>query len=435
MGPVTDPVASFDDLVLTEVGEDDIALLARWRSDPAVYEWYGGSPRGAEDLRDRYLARDDGVIRCLVRHHGSPLGFLQFYRYENPEWRSKVGLEDDAEAWGIDLFIADPARRDRGLGTRLVAGTAARLVAEHGASLILIDPHVDNPRAVRCYEKAGFHTVRLLPDHEEHGSEVKDAWLMAWRPDDGALADEGNTRHDGGDPGGRLATTTPTEPAAPRRLLRRIVRQLILLSIVVNAVLGIWALGGELGAFQGRVLASSLLVSATGVVAMACATALPSRRLGIVPYSGIVAAVIGFALFIAATWNDFAIRALWQTGGTLVTLAVTAAYAAVMSGVHAESQARRIKAAAYLLALTAAAMTIAIYWGATIDEGVVRFYGITWVLLGAATVAVPIMVRLRAPEELARVAHCPFCGTGVHARLGHGVHCDACGERFRVLGR
>ena len=435
MWGMTDPVTGFDGFVLTAVGPDDLGLLAHWRSDPEVYRWYGGAPPAEDDSEAHYLDAGAGVTHCIVHRDRAPLGFLQFYRYDDPAWRAKVGLAPGEEAWGIDLFIANPADRDQGLGTRLVAGTAEWLSTEYGAALVMIDPLVDNPRAVRCYQKAGFRTVRRLPDHEEHGGEVKDAWLMAWRSGPGNLADPAGTRHHEEIPGEGFATTTPTEPAAPRRLLRRIVRQIILLSIVINAVLGIWALGGELGAFQGRVLASSLLVTATWVVGLACGSAITTDRLWYFPHIGIGAAGVGFALIIAAVWNDFAVRPLWQTGGSLVTLAVTAAYISLMSAIHAEGQARRIKVASYVLALAVAAMTIAIYWGASIDEGVVRSYGISWVLLGAATVAVPIMVRLQAPEDLARVTHCPFCGTGVQARLGHGARCEECGERFRVHGR
>jgi RimJ/RimL family protein N-acetyltransferase len=429
---MTGLIADFDGFRLTRVGQSDLDLLAHWRSDPEVYLWYGGEPPSVDYLREHFVEEKDVVTHCIVHHDQAPLGFLQFYRYDDPEWRARVGLDDDAEAWGIDLFIANPADRDCGLGTRLVAGTARWLALEHGAPLVLIDPHVDNLRAVRAYQKAGFETIRLLPDHEEHAGQMKDAWLMAWRPAD--LADLPAVGHDG-IPGERAATTTPPEETAPRRLLRRTVRQIILLSIVVNAVLGIWALGGDLGTFQARVLATSLLITAVWVVGLACGTAITTGRLGYLPQAGIAAAVVAGALIIAAVWNEFDINPLWQTGGTLATLAVTVAYISLMSAAHAEGQARRIQIASYVLAVLVAAMTIAIYWGATIDEGVIRSYGISWVLLGAATVAVPIMVRLQAPEELARVAHCPFCGAEVHARLGRGGRCEACGERFRVLGR
>jgi aminoglycoside 6'-N-acetyltransferase len=38
-----------------------------------------------------------------------------------------------------------------------------------------------NTRAIRCYEKAGFQKVRLLPRNELRDGEWRDAWLMSVR--------------------------------------------------------------------------------------------------------------------------------------------------------------------------------------------------------------------------------------------------------------
>ena len=46
----------------------------------------------------------------------------------------------------------------------------------------MTDPVVDNVRAVRAYEKAGFVKVRVLPDHETLDGEPRDSWLMEKRP-------------------------------------------------------------------------------------------------------------------------------------------------------------------------------------------------------------------------------------------------------------
>jgi aminoglycoside 6'-N-acetyltransferase len=53
------------------------------------------------------------------------------------------------------------------------------------AQRVTIDPHVSNHRAVRCYEKAGFRKVRLLPRQELHEGEYWDCWLMVAEPGEG----------------------------------------------------------------------------------------------------------------------------------------------------------------------------------------------------------------------------------------------------------
>ncbi len=60
---------------------------------------------------------------------------------------------------GIDQFLGDGERLDRGLGTAIVSQFAARLFEDPSVTEIRLDPRPDNLRAIRCYEKAGFRAV------------------------------------------------------------------------------------------------------------------------------------------------------------------------------------------------------------------------------------------------------------------------------------
>lgn len=179
----------FDGFSLVPLDEAGVDLLIRWRADSEVYEWYGGRPGDPATIRSEIAAESGLVNPCLVEFEGRSIGYLQFYPYVVADWRSAVGLaEDERDVWGIDLFLAAEADRNRGLGTRLLRGTLEFLAAEHGARTVLIDPHLANPRAIRCYKKAGFRALRVLLDHEQHGDEMRDALLMEWK--NPATADE-----------------------------------------------------------------------------------------------------------------------------------------------------------------------------------------------------------------------------------------------------
>ena len=39
---------------------------------------------------------------------------------------------------------------------------AEYLTKEKNAEIIILDPHADNPRAIRCYEKVGFEKIKFL---------------------------------------------------------------------------------------------------------------------------------------------------------------------------------------------------------------------------------------------------------------------------------
>lgn len=185
---------AFDGFTLLPLTEDDLPLVVEWRSRPEVHEWYGGRPVTAEEIRTRHLQSGDSTTRCIVHLDGRPIGHLQFYEYVEA-WRPAVGLgAADDGVWGIDVYLGDPTLHGKGIGSRLVRGVAERLVADHGARRVLIDPHVGNHAAVRAYEKAGFRKVRLLPSYERIRGEWKDAWLMEFRPEAPAPP--------GGDPAG-----------------------------------------------------------------------------------------------------------------------------------------------------------------------------------------------------------------------------------------
>ncbi|MHC5012828.1 MAG: hypothetical protein ACYTG6_18100, partial [Planctomycetota bacterium] len=80
-----------------------------------------------------------------------------------------------------------------------------------------------------------------------------------------------------------------------------------LVAVAVSAALGVYALvGGSFGDTAGKVLGTSMLVTAAAVVALAAAIALESGRLGKLPYLGVAAAVGGFGMFVVGVWVDLA---------------------------------------------------------------------------------------------------------------------------------
>ena len=143
---------------------------------PAEAGWFGVDLT-EQDGQWWHLESTDPVTRCIVHFEGEPIGLLQFYEYIE-KWKPAIGLSPDQEAWGLDLYLGEVHLHGRGIGTRLVSGVAERLISDHGATRVLIDPHVGNTAAVRAYEKAGFRKVRLMPSYERVRGEWRDAWLM-----------------------------------------------------------------------------------------------------------------------------------------------------------------------------------------------------------------------------------------------------------------
>jgi aminoglycoside 6'-N-acetyltransferase len=100
-----------------------IPLLARWRSDPRVIQFYEGrdGPHGEAMVREHYRAPDrSGIFQCIVKWRGQPVGYQQFY--PSDPWEKVVyGCHSGDDVWGMDQFIGrTPALESRdwhGLGT------------------------------------------------------------------------------------------------------------------------------------------------------------------------------------------------------------------------------------------------------------------------------------------------------------------------------
>jgi aminoglycoside 6'-N-acetyltransferase Ib len=113
--------------------------------------WPSGG-RGAIEL-------EQGLAQYLATLDGEPIGYVQSYQAaacHADGWWLEVS---DGGVFGLDQFLADGARLGQGLGTRMVRAFIERLVADPRVTRVQVDPSPANARAIRCYEKAGFHRV------------------------------------------------------------------------------------------------------------------------------------------------------------------------------------------------------------------------------------------------------------------------------------
>lgn len=166
-------------LTVRRLGDTDAQVIHRWLNDPAVLEHYEGRdrPHSMPMVMDHFLRRADETTACLVLHDADPIGYIQFYPV-GPEEKAVYGLPPSERTYGMDQFLGEPGSWNRGIGTELVSAIVRFLFADLRAERVVMDPHVDNLRAIRCYEKCGFRRVRMLPAHERHEGEMHDCWQM-----------------------------------------------------------------------------------------------------------------------------------------------------------------------------------------------------------------------------------------------------------------
>jgi RimJ/RimL family protein N-acetyltransferase len=163
------------------LAEDDLPLMHRWLNNPDVARWYPMDEAGTENpslsaVIEHYRPRvrkeegADPTYCYLTLSDGAPIGYIQCYRVgDYAEYAAAVDYDDDA--WGIDLFIGEDEYRGRGLGAAILrAFVRDEVLTRPQVQIVMINPNPENRRAVRCYEKAGFHHVKTVwvPEDNAH---------------------------------------------------------------------------------------------------------------------------------------------------------------------------------------------------------------------------------------------------------------------------
>lgn len=217
--------------------------------------------------------------------------------------------------------------------------------------------------------------------------------------------------------------------------MRRIALRLCLASITASAVVGIVILlsAGEMGATEGRILATTLCLSGASVLGMACAPAVERRRLGWVPRAALLASVLAGALGIVSVWAEpIRSEAWWKMLGSVCVLAGCGAHASLLSLAQPSRRHAWLRPAAYACVSVLCAWVLAMIWMEAEGDLGWRVMGALAILLAALTLLVPLVRRMApdapAASELPQARHCPACG----AALAEPGSCVACGARFRV---
>jgi aminoglycoside 6'-N-acetyltransferase len=97
-----------------------------------------------------------------VYQENKPIGFIQYYlltdflpegvsNNDNPVFKQYY----PSYLAGIDLFIAAERERDKGLGVALMHHFICQFLSQNFKA-VMVDPHINNRNAIRCYEKADF---------------------------------------------------------------------------------------------------------------------------------------------------------------------------------------------------------------------------------------------------------------------------------------
>lgn len=212
-------------------------------------------------------------------------------------------------------------------------------------------------------------------------------------------------------------------------------------SILVSALLGIWALlAGDFGDLQVKVLLSSLCVSAASLCAMAGAALLESRGERLLSSAALVLSCVGLVLLLCGIWGELDDEVYWKSTVTVAVAAVGSAHVCLLRLARLSRSRSWMRPTSAVLILLLAAYGIGMLWLEPDADVHFRLLGVLSILVAAATLATPVLHRL-SRDELAGEARpgpgaavallCPSCGARFSSPLGQVV-CPRCAVRFRI---
>jgi RimJ/RimL family protein N-acetyltransferase len=144
---------------------EDMQQLYFWLARPHVAKWYAPPPSSFAEMVAKYGPRTEPghVVQAFVANvDGADCGYVQAYPIrEFAAYARELQCRDGA--LGMDLFIADSWRMNRGLGSQMVRRFVEEIVfgANH-ASECIAGPSEGNDACIRAFEKAGFSRWKVV---------------------------------------------------------------------------------------------------------------------------------------------------------------------------------------------------------------------------------------------------------------------------------
>ncbi len=223
--------------------------------------------------------------------------------------------------------------------------------------------------------------------------------------------------------------------------MKRVALYIFVGSVAVSALLAVYALlSGSFGDLEAKLLVTALCVSGGSITAMACFPAMERKRLGYAPRIGIVAAAIGYGVFILMMWAESEAEELAKFAATAVCAGTAIGYCSLLSLVQLAHRYRWILAFGFACAGALACLLTVLIWN-DFDEldTLWRWIGVVSVLLCAATVIAPIFHRLSrsesgdAPVDFEPMLRfCPHCGAAATPKAEETTTCRQCAVRYSV---
>lgn len=218
----------------------------------------------------------------------------------------------------------------------------------------------------------------------------------------------------------------------------------LIVSVALSAAFGIITIiSGNFGDFEGRVILTTITISAASICALAAGAFWESRSARILPGAAVAFAILTACLIINGIWIRISNNEFWKTTATMGVLTIASAQACLISLARLAPRFTWTRTVALIGMSYLAASIILTIWGEIEADGFFKAMGATAILVAALTTMMPIFHRLSRGDLIDRKAFaseaqylfptviCPKCGTSQPSSLTQ-IICIDCGCRFVV---
>lgn len=184
--------------------------------------------------------------------------------------------------------------------------------------------------------------------------------------------------------------------------LKRLFLVTLVLSVVVSAAIGIVViLIGNFGEFETKVLLTTLTITVTSILGLACGAYLETGRGRTLPSAGIVLDIVSAVMWIILIWqvrieNDTYIKSLMSA----TLFAASCSHISLLSLARLERKFIWSRYAAHVAIWALTAFLLYFIWtNGNIDEDLMgRVIGVLGIIIAALTVITPVFHKLSAGE-------------------------------------
>lgn len=184
--------------------------------------------------------------------------------------------------------------------------------------------------------------------------------------------------------------------------LKKFFLYLLITSVGASALIGIGViLFGDFGEFETKVLLTTLTITVTSVLGLACGACLESGENRLIPIAGIAFAIVSAVLWIIVVWHTGQpIEWFMKTVATVTLLAVTCSHLSLLSLAKLEKKFIWARYGVHAVDWLLSGFLLFLLWTEyKMDEQLTgRLIGVMSILIASLTVVTPIFHKLSHNE-------------------------------------